>query len=576
MTVPETVDVLLRENQIEPIDWSLAALAAELAGEDGPAMALAAALLSKHARAGHSCIELEAEALGRGEWLRLLGESDLVATPNQAAAKPFVLDAGRLYLRRMWRRERFVANRLLELAAPVSDGDPDREDENLRRILDALYGGLAHSRKQRKATEAAATRRLCCVSGGPGTGKTTLVAKIISALVKLGAASIDNLELDIALLAPTGKAAARLREATAQSFNELEDGAVPPETVAAMTGTIHRWLRKTEGDRMLVKTLIVDEVSMVDINLMSRVVEALAPAARLVLIGDAFQLSSVEPGSVFADICAAAGDPNCPLHDCVTELKHNFRFGAQSNIGNLTAAIKNSDFDAVERLLADEDKPEAVLLPLTEDNLTELAGQCVEEYFAPILAKARSAGAEGRTVLEENPFRKFMVLCAHREGKFGSMRFNALVERKLRELGLVAANKKFYPGRPIIVTRNDYDIGLANGDLGIVLDGAGGLGKVWFPERADSRGGAKLVSPMRLPPHDSCYALTVHKAQGSEFDRVAFVPGPPDSPLNSRELLYTAVTRARKQVSIHGSAEALREATGRETLRWSGLKDALL
>ena len=314
---------------------------------------------------------------------------------------------------------------------------------------------------------------------------------------------------------------------------------------------------------------------MVDLTLMARVLAALPCGARLVLLGDASQLASVQPGSVFADLCQAGRDSS-PLASCVTELVHNWRFREAGGIGRVAAAIVRGDAEAVLAALtapADDDGDAAGFETLTEPAAFErLARRLAEERFAPALraARERDGPADGG-----DPARPFRVLCAHRVGPFGAERFNRLVERRLRALGLASANDPFYPGRPILVTRNDPRTGLSNGDTGVAVRDADGRTRVWFPELRAADGRPRLVAPARLPPHESFFALTVHRAQGSEYDEAAVVLGPAESRVATRELLYTAVTRARRKVVVHGSEESVAAAVGSVTARASGLRDAL-
>ena len=315
---------------------------------------------------------------------------------------------------------------------------------------------------------------------------------------------------------------------------------------------------------------------MVDIELMSRLMRALSDSARLILLGDASQLASVRPGSVFADLCAAAASERSPLRHCVVNLEHNWRFDSNSGIGRLAAAIRGGDSGATLEAL-EQERETSIGFEALDDSAAfeELAERFTREHYAPMVERFRDLHNVDRQVSGDNPFQRFMALCAHREGSFGSGRFNRLVEDRLRTLGLASADEEFYAGRPIIFTRNDARSGLANGDTGIVVNDDG-VAKVWFPDLRDADGSARLVTPQRLPPHESFYALTVHRSQGSEYDEVAVIPGPADSPVNTRELLYTAVTRARNKVMIHGERAALKAATERATSRGSGLKDALL
>ncbi len=584
MTTPPAVDLLLKHRQIGEIDRQLAALIVELAGGDED-LALAAALASRHTRAGHTCIDLKEVAGGQWPgapgadavdlplpalegWLARLAASPAVAGRGAAASRPLVLDeTGRLYLGRLWQRERSVAVRLRELACRETP-----ESGKLRAVLDELFGDDPRDALPRKAARVAASRHLCCISGGPGTGKTTTVAKIMLALMKTGQAKAG----DIAFSAPTGKAAARLQEATRASLRKMYEGETLPEELAVEVSTIHRWLMKSEAERGLAKLLVIDEASMVDIHLMSRVLRALSDSARLILLGDSSQLASVEPGSVFADICAAAASEHSPLAPCAVNLEHNWRFDPGSGIGRLAAAIRCGDSAAAERALEHAPAGSVGFEALADSAaFAALAERFTRRHYAPLVERFRNLDDAAQLASRENPFRHFMALCAHRKGGFGSERFNQHVERGLRAAGLVPANEEFYAGRPIIVTRNDSRAELVNGDTGIVVNAGAGALKVWFPDLKDAQGEPRLVAPQRLPPHESFYALTVHRSQGSEYDEVACIPGPAESQVNTRELLYTAITRAREKVVVHGSRAALKAATECETSRGSGLQDAL-
>lgn len=586
MTLPPAIEELYRQAHIGEIDRHLAELIAELAGDEDGDVPLAAALASRHTREGHICIDLK-EIAGRHwpparepdspglplpkleAWLARLAASQAVAAHEAPASKPLILDAsGRLYLNRMWKRERTVAARLRELARRETP-----EPAELQAALDELFGDDPRNTEPRKAANAAASRHLCCISGGPGTGKTTTVAKVVMALTKVGHATAKS----IAFAAPTGKAAARLQEATRNSLRQMHGDDSLPKDLAVEVSTVHRWLRKSEAERGLARVLIIDEASMVDIHQMSRVLGGLPEQARLILLGDAAQLSSVQPGAVFADICGAAAGERSPLNPCVVNLEHNWRFGPDSGIGRLAEAIKCGDEGAVEQALR-QPREKSIGFEALDDSAAfeDLAGRFAREHYAPMVERFRSLGDTAQLESCENPFRRFMALCAQRRGAFGSERFNLEVEKRLHALGLASAHEEFYAGRPIIVTRNDHNSGLANGDTGIVVKSGEGANKVWFPDLQDEQGNIRLVSPQRLPPHESFYALTVHRSQGSEYDEVAVIPGASDSPVNTRELLYTAVTRARNQVIIHGSRDGLKAAVERETSRGSGLKDALL
>ena len=575
---------LWERGHLADIDVHFGRLVAELDGRDGPELPLAGALASEAARAGHVCLGLSGVA-GRdwlaadgtplpdsATWERALQTSPAVARPGDAAPRPLVLDGqGRLYLARFWSAEQAVAVGLRRLAeADVS------EPTGLDEALDRLFPDATPDDRQRAAARTALCRRLCVVSGGPGTGKTYTVAAIVALLLELGIVPPGR----IALAAPTGKAAARLQEAVRARFRELAATAndAPAAVVAdyeAEATTIHRLLLRQHGrDRLPVDVLILDEGSMVDLGLMARVIDALPNGARLVVLGDASQLASVQPGSVFADLCQASPAARSPLERCVVTLTRNFRFDEAGGIGRLAAAVVRGAAADALTALADRSDEETEMRPLADARAFErLAAEYTDAHCAPLLQMVqdmRTPPADGTGLLS-----RLRVLCAHRTGPFGAERFNRAVERRLRARGLALAHDEFYPGRPILVTRNDQRTGLSNGDTGVILRTAAGRLQVWFPELPDADGRPRLVAPARLPRHESFYAMTVHRAQGSEYDEVAIVPGPADSRVVTRELLYTAVTRARRRVVVYGDEAGVTAAVERPSTRSSGLRDAL-
>lgn len=705
----ETVDVLLAQGHLADIDRHFAALVADLDGGDRPELALAAALASAWTRDGHACVALSEVAGGDWPrpggvrlpdleaWVAALDASPMVARSGDAERRPLVLDGGgRLYLERLWTAETDVAASLLGLAGAAGQaavgsaatglagtaeprgGHPEeragavharagpgggrgrshrqvavrdgsmRGPEGLDAALDRLFPDADSGDRAPMAARTAACRRLCVVSGGPGTGKTTVAAAIVALLIELGLAAPDR----IALAAPTGKAAARLQEAVRGRHRALVSRIPALEGYEAHATTVHRWLFSRARTRRPIDALVLDESSMVDLTLMARVLAALPGDARLVLLGDASQLASVQPGAVFADVCragldagtfraadetaatagagvgtgadgsngeggstgtgvgngdvgsaggrtggrdsAAAGTgarggvaartrtggsaspESTPLAPSVVELVHNWRFDAAGGIGRLAAAVVRGDGSAAVAALLDPADTVTELRPLTDARHFErLATTFVDERFAPALRAMQSMPEPGESGAGAAPLSAFRVLCAHRIGAFGAERFNRLAERRLRALGLVPADDVFYPGRPILVTRNDPRTGLSNGDTGIVVRDADHRIRVWFPELEDAEGRSRLVAPARLPPHESFFAVTVHRAQGSEYDEVVVVPGPVESRVATRELLYTAVTRARRRVVVYGSEESVVAAVGRATQRYSGLREAL-
>jgi len=573
--VIEILEELHEQDLIADIDWHFARLMARFDGDERPDVALAAALASVRTRRGHVCLDLarfaggslaavlEDGAVGNGDcpaytlpsladWRCSLLASPVVAGSDGEEPAPLVLDdAGRLYLARYRDAERNVASRLIAMAQaeePVSGAEP---------MLERLFQG--RNPDQRRAVEAALRRRLCVVTGGPGTGKTFVAARIIALLLDRGLAKPER----IALAAPTGKAAARLQESVSDQVAEILPKVPALDGYEATASTVHRLLYRVRGDSLPVDAVILDEASMVDLALMARLVAVLPANARMVVLGDAHQLSSVQPGAVMGDLCDAAAAPGSPLHGCLVALTESHRFEKDSGIGRLADAIVTGNAAAALGALRDRRDTQTELLPLADETAFErLAEHQATEFWAPCLRDPRTT-----------PFPKLRVLCGHRHGPFGTYRFNRLVETELRQLGLVGRDE-FYLGRPIIVTRNDGATGLSNGDAGVVVDHEDGR-RVWFPDLRRSDGQPFEVSPARLPDHDSFFALTVHRAQGSEYDEVAFVPGPADSRVVTRELFYTAVTRARDRVTVYGSQESVTSAVERSTNRIGGLESRL-
>ncbi len=565
------------------IDRYFARLLAEFGA--APAASLAGAVASAMHRSGHACLPL-ARCAGRPiieilEWssaesghvggdppdhvrqARLqafadlkvaLSESPVVACGQAHEAKrPLVLDGDNLYLHRMFAAESRLAQRMRELArdAATPCGDVARW---MREVL------LEESEAAIAAAKIAVSRRLCVVTGGPGTGKTTLAASLIALLADLGIAEPRR----IALAAPTGKAAARLQESVRTQFRAraLADKVPALRDFTPVAGTLHRLLNRTDT---LVDALLVDECSMVDMPLMARLLDGLRDGTRLILLGDAGQLSSVEPGSVFSDLCATSDSGTSPLAPCIVRLTKSHRFGPASGIGRLASAIGRGD--AVSAIAVLKDSPDT--------NLEHLADEAAFGRFARETAAEWAAHIEDSRAEDAFPARR--VLCAHRRGPFGVNRLNRLVERRLRDTGRIPANDEFYPGRPIIVTRNDRATGLSNGDTGVVTLDSQNRRRVWFPDLTGQDGDDPrfLISPSRLPEHESFFALTVHRAQGSEYDEVVFIPGDTDSRVNTRELLYTAVTRARNKVTVRADEDTVAAAIRRTTARATGLPDRL-
>jgi exodeoxyribonuclease V alpha subunit len=558
-----------------------------LAGEDDEQVALAAALAVRGPRLGHVYVDLatihetatvdgdEAVDLSAlpwppvAAWIERIERSGLVAVGEQGGAdRPLRLIGTSLYLDRYWREERQVAADLQALrAAPSQDVREDVLAEGLAR----LFPGEADER-QRLATAAAVRHRFAVVAGGPGTGKTTTVARIVALLAEQAAAAGAPEPL-IALAAPTGKAAARLEEAVHEEAAALDVGDdVRAQLVGASASTLHRLLgwrpdshsrfRHHRGNRLPHDVVIVDETSMVSLSLMARLVEAVRPRARLVLVGDPGQLTSIEAGAVLGDIVGPADDGASAAGIVVLDRVH--RFGGA--IAAVAAAIRRGDADAVIAALSDA-PGEVTWLPIDADASAALAP--VYDGAVAAAGAVTEAAHDGDARRALVALAGFRVLCAHRRGPYGVATWTDRIERWLAaEIEGFGAEGQWYVGRPLLVTENDYGLRLYNGDTGVVVAAASGRVSAAF----ERRGEIVEFSPSRLAAIDTVYAMTVHKAQGSQFDTAAVLLPDPTSQILTRELLYTAVTRARRQLILAATEEAIRAAVARPVARASGLR----
>lgn len=568
-------------------------------------VARAAFLVSRAAAAGHSCLELRelpgqaglfddaagAERAAR-RWRTLLGASPVVATADASdMSRPLVLDGARLYLHRYWRYERALARLLAALNGPLPEAHDDRVAELLARFFPPAE---VHPDWQKIAAATALTRRLAILSGGPGTGKTTTVVKLLAILLSIEPAA------RVALAAPTGKAAARMQEAVRGQCQRLgleetlrrrlPDGAF---TLHRLLGTIPGRVRfRHDHDHPLpFDVVIIDEASMLDLALAAKLVDALPRHARLILLGDKDQLASVETGAVFASLSAvrAASAGHCrrlrrltgetleaagaegagALTDAVVWLEHSYRFGSASGIGRLARLVNAGDAAGAAALLAGGECEDLAWQPLAAGAGAEEIAQRLFPRYGDYLAAVRS-GAEPAAVLRA--FERYRVLCALRDGRRGTTRLNEALAERLRAALGEAGEARWYVGRPVLVTRNDYVLRVFNGDIGVTLpDGAGNL-LVYFPT---AEGGVRALAPGRLPACETAFAMTVHKAQGSEFERIDLILPDADSRVLTRELIYTALTRARRSVGVLGDPAVLAAATCRQTRRVSGLAQRL-
>lgn len=498
-------------------------------------------------------------------WRSALEASPLVS--NGEHRTPLVLDGERLYLHRYYDYQRRLARALRERREVTFEVDLDRLDA----VLDDLFAGDFRDPAQREAARTAVRRGLTIISGGPGTGKTSTVVRILGALLAGGAT------LRAILVAPTGKAAARLSESIREQRHQLDPALA--ERIPEAASTIHRALGFQPGsptrfahDRdhpLAADVVVLDEASMVDLAMMTKLVEAVPPEARLILLGDKDQLASVAAGHVLGDIAEAA-EPSRPLAPCFALLTRSHRYSDDSGIGVLARAIKSGDETAVVDCLASGHPDLAWEDNSDSDAVARLRALAVAGW-SPLLSRLE------RPEAALDALSSFQLLCAHRRGRWGAERLAEEVRLWLAESGEIPASEEWYPGRPVIVLVNDHAQELYNGDTGVVLRDSDQHLRVHFPRSPGSDGVRfRALSIAQLPSYAPYYATTIHKAQGSGFDHVAAVLPPEPSPVITRELLYTAVTRARKRVTLVGSEAVIRHAVRTRVQRASGLAEALM
>ncbi len=580
-------------------DVQVARCLARLSGTSDDAAELGAALAARAPRLGNVCVDLAtihetadadtdrpADLAGLPWPEAATWPARLAASPLVGADRPLHLEGTTLYLDRLWADEQLVA---ADLRGRAEAPAPGVDRAVLADGLGAWFGGSDD--EQRLAAATAVLQQVTVIAGGPGTGKTTTVAKVLALLTAQAAAAGRRPPL-VGLAAPTGKAAARLEEAVRAGVAELGLDVGTGRSLAGLQGkTIHRLLGYNPGNRTRFRhnrhnrlphdVVVVDETSMVSLSLMARLLEAVRSEARLVLVGDPEQLASVEAGAVLGDIVGPAAESDAPpagpeaadrpaaaFGNAVVVLRRVHRFSGA--IAALAEAIRGGDAEDVLAIL----RAGGSNVTWTEPDAADTAGA---------LAAVRAVAVErGRRVVDLaragatrdaiGALGSFRLLCGHRRGPDGVATWTEHVTQWLKaEVDGFAAGPDWYVGRPLIVTENDYALQLYNGDTGVVVATPSGRLVAAF-----ERGGEVAeISPTRLAAVDTVYAMTVHKSQGSQYETVAFVVPSADSRVLTRELLYTAVTRAQDHLFLVGSEESVRAGVERRIARASGLHRAL-
>jgi exodeoxyribonuclease V alpha subunit len=540
----------------------------------------------------------ELSAYNLEQWQVALSDSWLVGLAQ--GNTPLVLEGNRLYLRRYWQYQQILDQAIQQRLQPVRADLPEALQAQLQNLF--AFKSPENPDWQKIACILALRARFAIITGGPGTGKTTTLTKLLALLLKLANDESNNTrKLVILLAAPTGKAAARVSESISKALEKL---AVPDDLkqcIPKKASTLHRLLGSRHDSRhyvhhrnnpLVADIVIVDEASMIDLEMMASLLDALPESAQLILLGDKDQLASVEAGSVMGDLCHGAENQaydeqtrawirpyiDEALHEPATVgsainqqtvmLRYSHRFGEHSGIGQLAKAVNQGDAEQAQAILKDtaryQDLGRILLTHPADNHLKQLvlANAGVADngkpnacqgygYYLDVIHKKRPTESThynhwAKQVLDA--FDTFQVLCALRRGAWGVEGLNQRMEQWLFPQQKPAL---WYEGRPVMITRNDYNLGLMNGDVGMTLKDSTGKLRVAFPSE-DSRDDVKIIwiSPMRLPDVEAAYAITVHKSQGSEFNHLALILPETRSPVLTRELVYTAITRAKENFTL--------------------------
>ncbi|MFY0639447.1 MAG: exodeoxyribonuclease V subunit alpha [Bermanella sp.] len=610
--------IRLDGHDIRLLDQQFAQFLQELE-PDNSALAIIGFSLSAHLGRGHVCLDFSQphEYLTSAElnWMKqALSKSHVVSICEEGenlenVQRPLVLDGERLYFQRYWLYETQLEQAINQKLLP-KNWDLSSEQGFIKQLF-GLNTDCNDINWQALAACIAAKQRFSVISGGPGTGKTTTVIRLLALLIQLYQTQLHSHPI-IKLVAPTGKAAMRLTESISSAKQALAVNTALKAFIPEQASTVHRLLKsdgkgafKYNGFNPLhVDVLIVDEASMVDLPLMAKLLDALPAHAQLILLGDKDQLASVEAGSVLADICdsetlhgysshmaqALSALTNMDLtshieatgstlRDHICHLRKSYRFDAQSGIGHLSVAANSGDFNAWQKV-AQQGFSDLNLSELSEENFElfiSAGADHYSNYIQSIHHLSQNQGlndAQAREVHEL--FNRFQILCALRDGRLGVSGLNEVIEARLKRKGIIEVNQTWYLGRPVMIMQNDYGLNLYNGDIGLVLPQLGNDGKVRAKVvfiGTDQQ--VRWLQPSRLPAHETVFAMTVHKSQGSEFEHCAVVLPEHNTQVLTKELIYTGITRAKKQLTCIGKSGIIQQALMRKVQRASGLRQRL-
>lgn len=598
----QELKILADIGDLRYLDLHLARFISSFSGNYKSELALAAAALSAAVGKGDLCINIEKDIynfinnnnintitakhvtnaiLESAEEAKIIGKGD--------GYQPLVLNSNKnLYFQRYWNYQNRIADFLRNR---VIREDNACDLAHVTENIEILFEKDSRQKWQKVAAAMALLRNFLVITGGPGTGKTTVVVKVLALLQMMAPTP-----LKINLAAPTGKAANRLTESIKEKRATLPVSDKIKMLIPSEVNTIHRLLGARFGssefihnrdNKLTCDLLVIDEASMIDVSLMAKLIDACKEQTAIILLGDMYQLSSVEAGSVLADICIAginsgittdteekvrqitneqinSNNNSQKLPDAVVSLQHSYRFSSDSGIGQLAEAVNNGNIMQVKQLLEQSKYNDICYNVLAEEHAL-IAALDISPFTKAV------AASDPQTALKQ--IFSCGILCSHKEGIYGVENINRRIEERLQTKGVIHKDEMEYHGRPIMITSNSYRSGLFNGDIGIIWHDKDCGFKAWF---LDQQGQPISFYPRQLPKHTTVYAMTIHKSQGSEFDFVEMILPEVSSDLLTREIVYTGITRAKKKITIHADKRVLFESINRKITRKSGLADIIV